>query len=235
VLACGTDAVLSHQSAAALWDLRPTSRNAIDVTAGVLHRHPGIDSHRSRCLEPRHRTEHRGIPCTTPARTLVDLAAVLDRAGIERAWHRAEMLDLLDVRAVEHALDNGRGRRGAARVRALLAEQTPDHVTRSELEDRLLALCRDAGIPPPATNIPVEANGATYEVDFFWPDQRLVIETDGWTPHRTREAFETDRRRDADLLVAGLRVARVTWRQLTRDPDRVESMLVSLLQAREGR
>ena len=105
VLACGPDAVLSHRSAAALWDLRPTTRPTIDVTAPrSRHRRPGIDLHHSRCLEPPQRIEHKRIPCTTVARTLVDLAAVLEKTGIERAWQRAEMLDLLDVAAVRGVL-----------------------------------------------------------------------------------------------------------------------------------
>ena len=138
------------------------------------------------------------------------------------------MLGLLDVQAVEQVLGTGHGRSGAATVRSLLTEQAPDHITRSELEDRFLALCQGAGLPPPEVNTLVEANGATYEVDFLWRDNHLVVETDGWGPHHTRTAFEADRRRDADLLVAGLRVARFTWRQITHDPERVKATVASL-------
>jgi very-short-patch-repair endonuclease len=229
VLACGRAAMLSHRSAAALWDLRPTARATIDVTAPrTRHRRAGLDLHLPRCLAPEHRTEQRRIPCTTVARTLVDLAGVLDRTGIEGAWRRAEMLGLLDAQAVQSALEPSRGRRGAGLIRALLAETDPDDFTRSELEERFLALCRDAGLPRPEVNSRVQANGTTYEVDFLWREQRLVAETDGWGPHRTRDAFEADRRRDADLLVAGLRVARFTWRQITHDPNRVKATIASL-------
>ena len=100
--------------------------------------------------------------------------------------------------------------------------------TKSELEDRFLKLCRSAGLPRPKVNTLVEANGATYEVDFLLGRQRLVVEADGWGPHRTRHAFESDRRRDADLLVAGLRVLRVTERQLRREADRVAATLRAL-------
>src|SRR5205823_5583474 len=180
VLACGPDAVLSHRSAAALWDLRPTTRASIDVTAPrTRHRRPGIDLHHSRCLEPDHRTEHRRIPCTTVARTLVDLASVVDEAGLERAWRRAEMLGILDVAAIRGVLGNGHGRPGAGRLRALLLDDAVDVFTRSELEERFLSLCLDAGLARPAVNARVEANGTTYEVDFLWREQRLVIETDG--------------------------------------------------------
>jgi hypothetical protein len=204
VLACGAGAVLSHQSAAALWDLRPTSRAAIDVTAPSRHRRRGVDLHRSRCLAPEQRTERSQIPCTTVARTLVDLAGVLERTGIEGAWRRAEMLALLDVHAVKSALEPSRGRRGAGVIRSLLAESGVDEITRSELEERFLALCDHASLPRPEVNTRIDANGANYEVDFLWRAQRLVAETDGWGPHHTRDAFETDRRRDAALLVAGL-------------------------------
>jgi very-short-patch-repair endonuclease len=233
VLACGPGAVLSHQSAAALWDLRPTSRAAIDVTAPSRRLRHGIDLHRSRCLEPEQRTEHKRIPCTTVARTLVDLASIIDRAGVERAWRRAAMLDLLDVRAGERARASGCGRRGAGLVRSLLAEGGVDAVTRSQLEERFLTLCRAASLPLPEVNARIEANGTTYEVDFLWRAQRLVAETDGWGPHHTRDAFEADRRRDAALLLAGLQVVRFTWRQVSREPTTVASTVCSLLGARE--
>jgi uncharacterized protein DUF559 len=231
VLACGAGAVLSHQSAAALWDLRPTSRAAIDVTAPSRHLRRGVDLHRSRCLEPQQRTERKRIPCTTVARTLVDLAGVLGRTGIEGAWRRAEMLGLLDVHAVQSALEPSRGRRGAGLIRALLAQAGADSVTRSELEERFLALCLAASLPRPRVNARVDANGTTYEIDFLWRADGLVAETDGWGPHHTRAAFESDRLRDADLLVAGLRVVRFTWRQITREPTAVAATLRALLQA----
>ena len=233
VLACGPGAVLSHRSAAALWGLRPTTRPAVDVTAPRTRTgRPGIDLHLPRCLEPEHRTEQNGIPCTTVARTLADLGAVIDHAAVERAWHRTEMLGLLlDVRAIEHALGGGRGRKGAQHLRTLLDESRADQITRSELEERFLTLCRTADLPPPAVNTRIEANGTTYEVDFLWRTRHLVAETDGWGPHRTHSAFEADRRRDADLLVAGFRVVRFTWHQITRNADFVVATLRALLDA----
>ena len=141
------------------------------------------------------------------------------------------MLGLLDVDAVQGALGSGHGRRGASVVRGLLAEQGADAITRSELEERFLALCRGASLPLPKVNTRIEANGATYEVDFLWRTQRLAAETDGWGPHRTHSAFEADRRRDANLLVAGFRVVRFTWRTVTREPDSVANTLRALLEA----
>ena len=236
LLVCGPEAVLSHRSAAMAWDIYPSTRAAVDVIAPRARRgHRGVDAHVVRSLEPAHVIEVKGIRRTNVARTLVDLASVIDSTGVERAWRRAAMLDLLDVRAVERARASGRGRRGAGLIRALLAEGDPDEVTRSQLEERFLKLCRNASLPLPEVNARIDANDATYEVDFLWRAQRLVVETDGWGPHHTRDAFETDRRRDAALLVAGLQVVRFTWRQVSREPTTVASTVCSLLGARERR
>ena len=116
-------------------------------------------------------------------------------------------------------------------MRALFLDDAVEVVTRSELEEQFLALCRCSGIARPEVNAQVEANGTTYEVDFLWRKQRLVAETDGWGPHHTRDGFEADRRRDADLLVAGLRVVRFTWRRISREPRAVVATLSSLLEA----
>jgi very-short-patch-repair endonuclease len=132
--------------------------------------------------------------------------------------------------------------RSSARWQAVAADGAPgsceccsedggDAITRSELEERFLALCRDASLPRPAVNVRVETNGSAHEVDFLWREQRVVAETDGWGPHHTRAAFESDRRRDADLLVAGFWVVRFTWRQVTREPERVAATLRTILDA----
>jgi Transcriptional regulator, AbiEi antitoxin len=115
VLACGRDAVLSHRSAAALWSLRPTTRTAIDVTVPrrVGLSRPGIDVHRATGLEPGDLTRVRGVPCTTVARTLVDLAEVIDRRELARACEQAEVLRRFDARALEGALARTTGRHGA--------------------------------------------------------------------------------------------------------------------------
>ena len=236
LLVCGPQAVLSHRSAAMAWDIYPSTRAAVDVIAPRARRgHRGVDAHVVRSLDPADIVEVHGIRRTTVARTLVDLASVIDSAGVERAWRRAAMLDLLDVRAVERARASGRGRRGAGLVRSLLADGGVDAITRSQLEERFLKLCRNASLPLPEVNTRIEADGTTYEVDFLWRAQRLVVETDGWGPHHTRDTFEADRRRDAALLVAGLQVVRFTWRQVSREPSTVASTVCSLLEARGRR
>jgi very-short-patch-repair endonuclease len=233
VLACGPDAVLSHRDAGALWELRPSTRNAVDVTAPGRTRRsrPGITVHRVRGLDPRDTTRRDGIPVTTVARTLLDLAEVLRPRELERAFEEAERLRLLDVNALEKLCRRSPGRHGLRPLTALLAEHRgPAPLTRSELESRFLDLCRDAGLPVPRVNVVI----AGLEVDAVWPDQRLVVELDGHAFHQTRAAFERDRLRDTTLQLAGHRVVRVTWRRLTNDPEGLAAAIGSLL-GRQGR
>jgi hypothetical protein len=232
VLACGSRAALSHHSAAALWGLRPTNRSAIDVIApGRTGRsRQGIKAHRAGGLRAADITSVRGIPCTTVARTLLDLADVVDRRALERAVNEAEVLRLFDFGALEDVLGRVVGRRGAPILRAVLADYDPKYaLTRNELERRFLSLCDGAGVPRPRVNAWVTLDGGGEEVDFLWREQRLIVETDGGQVHRTRQAFERDRRRDQRLLCAGWRVVRVTWRQLTREPAQVADTIRVLL------
>jgi very-short-patch-repair endonuclease len=203
VLACGDGAVLSHRSAAALWGIaRPTS--AIEVTVDGYHgreRRQGIVVHRSATLQPCDCTVHRKIPVTTAARTLEDLRRVMTPGKFAAALREAEFLRLPigDVFAVDH--------------------------TRSELESRLLALCRRRRLQPPEVNVPVDR----WVVDFLWREARLIVEVDGWRSHRTRSAFEQDRARDSALKVLGYDVLRFTWRQIESDPVRVADTVRALL------
>ena len=160
------------------------------------------------------------------ARTLVDLAGVLTAQQLERSCHRAEVLRRLDA-ADGGAPARPRRSRGARDLRAALATLAPaaPDITRSELEERFLALVADAGLPRPEVNAAV----AGHEVDFLWRDHRLVVETDGAATHLTPTAFEEDRRRDAALQVAGFRVVRFTWRQITDDGRRVVQVVRALL------
>lgn len=166
-------------------------------------------------------TRH-GIPCASVARTLLDLAAVGSTRILDRALEQAQILRLYDHRAIEAVLARANGRGGAAalrrRVQDLADEPAP---TRSELERRFLELVRCAGLPLPVVNGLV----CGYEVDFHWPRQRLVVETDGRWVHGTQVAFERDRRRDLDLELAGWRVLRLTWRQVVESPGDVTAAL----------
>jgi very-short-patch-repair endonuclease len=226
VLACGPAAVLSHRSAAAIWGVGPADERGIDVTvprAGARHR-PGIRVHRGR-LTPAETRRRRGLPVTSPVRTLLDVSALLTPREIERAVDEAERLRLITRRALAGAAQAAGARRGAARVRALLTRQADPALTRSEAEERLLALVRCAGLPSPQVNRRI----GRYEVDLFWPTQRLAVEVDGYAFHSSRAAFERDRRRDADLQALGVRVVRVTWRQIAQEPHALLVRLVRLL------
>jgi predicted transcriptional regulator of viral defense system len=237
VLAYGPSAVLSHRSAAGLHGIRPDNRPNTDITlpSPSVRPRPGIDVHRSATLEPVDVTEIDGIPCTSLARTLLDLAEVVDRRGVERAVDQAEVLRLFDLRAVEEVLSRAAGRRGAAVLRGVLAEYDGPTLTDRQLEERFLALCRGASLPRPAVNAWVTVgDGVAYKADFVWRAERLVVETDGWGSHGTRRAFENDRRRDRDLRLAGWDVVRFTWRDVEREPGEVTSVLARLWAARSG-
>jgi very-short-patch-repair endonuclease len=228
VLACGPGALLSHRSAAALWALRATAATRVDVTvqAGNRSRRPGIAVHLTGHLPPEESAGLDGIPVTSVARTLLDLAGVLPAAQLRLAMEEAERLELLDARAVEQACDHGRGRRGTRQLRSLIAghlESPPP--TRSTLERQFHELCRNANLSLPSLNVRV----AGFEVDALWRDERLVVELDGFEFHRGRAAFERDRQRDAALQMAGYRVLRVTHRRLQYEPTRVVEAVRALL------
>jgi len=232
VLACGPGAVLSHRDAAALWVIRATARTRIDVTVPRpnARSRPGIHVHRVRTLHPDDCTIHDGIPVTTVARTLLDLAEVVRPRDVERAFDEAERLRLLDLVALEAACARGHGRHGLKVLRHLLADRRPSLVdTWSVLEARFLPFCHRHGVPVPAVNVAV----AGFTVDALWTRERLIAELDSYEFHgKTRAAFERDRARDAALLIAGYRVIRLTWRRLEREPERVAGELRALLHAR---
>jgi hypothetical protein len=228
VLACGRKAVLFHRSAADHLGLRPCSRRAVDVTAPgrAGKARPGIEVHRATGLDERDVQTVRGIPCTTVARTLLDLATTIDKTALERAVKQAEKLRIFDLAAVVDVTTRAGNHRGATALGEAIATYTPEPAfTRSELEKRFLALCRTAGVPMPRTNNVTKAD----EIDFTWPDRRLMVEADSLRHHRTRAAFERDRRRDQQLTAAGWRVVRFTWRQVDETPADVAATLRLLL------
>jgi very-short-patch-repair endonuclease len=168
-------------------------------------------------------TVHDGIPVTTPARTLVDLADVVPRRALERAFDEAEYLRLDCTGLAPIAGRPGYGRLG----RVLAGHRAGSTRTRSELEELFLELCARHGLPRPDVNVILEG----HEVDFLWPKERLVVEVDGRGAHLTRRAFEQDRARDAELTVAGWRVLRLTGERLEAEPDRVAAQVGSLVNA----
>jgi hypothetical protein len=219
VMACGDGAVLSHRSAAALWGIRPSAAARFDVT---VSRTSGVRSsariviHRPR--RPYATTTRDAIPVTTPGQTLADLATVLPRRPLEKAVEMAE------VRKLHVQLPEGHP--GAQRVVEAAGRVLPV-TTDSPLEDAFLALCDDYGVPRPLVQTTVEG----YRVDFCWPEQRLIVETDGYEHHGTRAAFERDRAKDAQLTVRGWRVLRFTEPQVREDAS---SCAVVVLAARQA-
>jgi very-short-patch-repair endonuclease len=216
VLAAGRGAVLSHRSAAALWRMRPHSGGRIDVSAAHnLARRPGLQPHRLP-LPSDEVTIHDGIPVTTVPRTLLDLAAVIDKRALAKALEQAEILRLTDPLSPATVLERHPRRRGAAKLRAAL-NTPPLPQTRSELEHIFLEALAKARLPRPETNALVGTATARYEVDCLWREQRLIVELDGRSTHDTAAAFERDRARDRDLSARGFRVVRITSRQLAQE------------------
>ena len=155
VLACGDGAVLSHSSAAALWDLRPSAAGKTDVTVGARSGRASrtdIRVHRSSVLPASEITDRDGIAVTTVERTLLDLAQTVTRSSLERALERAEGLRLFDLRAMQAAIDLRSTRPGRPQLAAILADYEEDEPTRSEMENQFLALCTDHAIPRPRVN-----------------------------------------------------------------------------------
>ena len=235
VLVGGPGALLSHRSAAALHGIRRSAQTRIEVTVPTQRGRQiaGIRTYVGRRLEEADRSVVDGIPCTSVARTLLDLAAVVDRRALARACDEAEVQRVFDLRAIEELLARSRGRRGAAALRAVLRDHAiGTTLTRSELEERALALFDRFAIARPEVNVAVACRpGVAHEVDFLWRAQRLVLETDGGRFHSTPRAIERDRRREAELVMAGHRALRTTWTQVEREPRTMARMVAAALAA----
>lgn len=234
VLACGQDAVLSHHSAAALHELQAFGGSRVDVTVPRRSSlaHPGIRIHRATTLIDRDVTVRRSIPCTSVARTLLDLAARTTRDRLKRALDQAEVVETFDLTALRDQLDRNPYHRGAKKLRSTLdGIYVPPPATWSEFERRFYALTDRAQLPRPEVNVLIDPGDGEPPilVDFLWRAQRVAVETDGEKFHRTHQAFETDRRRDQRLTVAGWRPVRTTWVQLTCRPHELAQTLTALV------
>jgi very-short-patch-repair endonuclease len=221
VLSCGPGAALSHDAAAEVLGIRKRRPGPIDVTIpGGRRKRPGLRIHRSP-LSPDERAERHGVPVTSVVRTLVDLAAMrLTDDRLEAAIGEADRLDLIDPERLREAVARVPARAGAGRLKRLL-DRHSFTLTESQLERRFRAIVRTAGLPPPLTQQRV--NG--FRVDFWWPDHRLVVETDGLRYHRTPARQARDRRRDQAHIAAGLRPLRFTYAQVAYEPDEVARIL----------
>jgi very-short-patch-repair endonuclease len=229
VFACGPGAVLSHHSAAWLYGLARWSPEPFHVTGPVARRpRLPVRIHRARRLEETDQALLEGIPVTSLARTLLDLAATVRFEWLEKMIERAEDLGLFDLRAVEDLLVRTVGHHGHGRLRKAIALYKSTSFTRSSLEKRFLELCLKAGLPQPRTNYVEEG----FELDCYWPEFRFAVELDLFETHGTRAAFERDRKRQEDLLLAGIAVTRVTGPRLEREPDEVVRRVARLLEQR---
>jgi very-short-patch-repair endonuclease len=225
LLGAPAGAVLSHSSAAALWGLLPGTDGLLHVTVprGRGARRRGLAIHRSRTLTERDVRVLERLPVTSAARTLLDLAETEAERRLQRALDEALVARLASEATVREMLGRAAGRRGASRLAALLGDPASPALTRSEAEERFLALVAEAGLPRPHVN----ARACGYEVDFLWPEHRVVVEIDGYRFHGTRAAFERDRRKSAELSAAGLQAIRATWLQIDRHPT---ALMVSVAQ-----
>jgi very-short-patch-repair endonuclease len=220
VLACGEGSALSHETAAALWEIAPAQSGPIHISVPAHRRAqgPGLVVHRRENIDV---TTHRNISVTTPEATLTDLAAsnlTLDQ--LEAAINEADKRDLTDPDHLRASLDEAVSRPGAARLRRILDRATFT-LTDSALERAFMRIVGWAGLPRPQTQSWV--NG--FKVDFYWPDLGLIVETDGLRYHRTPAQQARDRERDQTHAAAGLTPLRFTHAQVARDAAAVEATL----------
>jgi len=234
VLAAGPGAALSHRDAAALHRIRRTP-DSIRVTVSTPTHARTIDGvwiNARRALTDEDRTEVSGIPVTSPARTLVDLAPMLTTAQLQSTLGETDRRGLLDVQAVVQALRRTKGRHGQGHRRLTAALdahlQAGAVLARSELEERFLDLVLETGLPRPLLNAPA----AGFEVDALWPDQRVVVEMDGWADHSGRQAAAKDRDKTNRLQAAGYLVLRFMHGDLVARPAEVAATIRGALHVR---
>jgi very-short-patch-repair endonuclease len=222
--------VARAQSAAALWGLQRGEPTIVDVTAQRTGRkRPGIRIHRPRIAAET--TTHDGIPVTTPARTIIDMAAILTPSRLEALLNQAEIRELTDYPALDAVARAHPGHGGATKLRRTLQTYyAGSDIDRSDLELLFADLCRELDLPTPRVNQRVVGK----EVDFLFPGERLIVEIDSWRYHKTRRAFEDDRARDVLTTAAGYRTLRFTDRQLTNRPTEVAAAVHAVLTDRRA-
>lgn len=231
VLASEPGALLSHQTAAALWGIRGYSGGAIHVT--VPHKSTStkrIRRHFSLVPEDE-QAVHEGVPVTSVHRTIFELAATASVDDVVAMIKEAEYLNRWDRLSLPDLLERYPGKRGSRKVRFALdriTEEAPGR-QRSKLEERFAPFLRRHRLPLPRFNDWILLGPKRYRVDCHWPNFRQIVELDGWEGHSTRSAFQDDRARDRALHAAGYSVVRLTWKQLEVEPAAVASDLRRLL------
>lgn len=232
VLACGAGAALSHLSAAALWEIGQERADCIDVSVRrrCELRRPGLRIRGRPTLAPEDVVSKNGIAVTNPVRTLVDLGTELDPTALERAVNEADKHDLIDPERLRSRLDNYIGEPGVRLLRQLLDKRT-FRLSDSDLEIHFRPIAAAAGLPPPLSKQTV--NG--WEVDFYWPQLGLVVETDGLRYHRTPSTQARDVKRDRTHVIAGMAPLRFTHYEIRHEPGHVRHTLTraaAMLQTR---
>jgi len=222
ILACGEEAMLSHRSAAALWGFGVEHPDYIEISVRRHHkvRRSGIRVHDRAGLWSRDIGSRLGIPATQPVRTFLDLVSVMGPRDLERAINEADKLDVIDADSLRKALDHYPGQPGVRPLRRILDEHT-FRLSDDELERLFRPLAAAAGLPTPLTKHKVNK----FEVDFFWPDLGLVVETDGWRYHRTPSAQTRDALRFQTHTAAGLTPLRFSHYQVKYEPRHVRRIL----------
>ena len=230
VLACGARAVLSHGSALALWGIWRRWDRPFDVTVTGDRRPRGIRVHRTPTLDRRDTTRHRGIPVTTLARTLLDMAPSTTPKSLTRAVNTGRQNGHVHLDALAEVVKRHPRHRGAPKLRSVLglAGQRP---TRSGFEDDFLEFCRRFGLPTPEVNTVV----AGHEVDALFAEEKVIVELDSWPFHSSRTSFEDDRKRDADTLMADHVTVRLTNERFDGEPEQVADDVQAILAQRRGR
>jgi very-short-patch-repair endonuclease len=227
-LACGPRALLSHESAAWLWEFRERTKSSspvdVRVPEDVRIRRRGIRVHRTTRLDPDDIAELDSIPLTSPARTIVDLAARLGVRELERVVARAERERLVTPAKLAGVVARHPGQPGVATLARLIGQPDGAAFTRSELEVRFRDELARFGLPSPRFN----ARVGGFELDCWWPDARMAAELDGAAYHASWRSQENDRRRDRELAALGITVVRVAWRHLV---DETELTMVGIAQA----
>jgi hypothetical protein len=227
VLACGPTAVLSHSSAATLWGLTPRWRAPMEVTAAVERRRAGITVHRCTTLTRRDIRTNLGIRATSPARTLLDIAARTPEDQFTRMVNDARRAGYVHLATLRELVGRCSNHPGAGKLKVFVDE--PHGPTRSQFEDRFRALVRDYGLPTPVINTYVYGR----EVDALFPEHRLIVELDGWDFHKDRTEFVDDREKDSEMLKHGYATMRVTWERLQDVPGREAARLLEILGDRQ--
>jgi len=231
VLSSGSNAVLSHRSAAALWGIWDPTQGAVDVTVPRKSTSSRLIRRHHSMLPVDEVTEHEGIPVTVVPRTILDLAARSSPDRVESAIRQAEFRRLYDRLSLVDMIERYPGRRGVRRVRTALArvESLPVGRTRSRLEERFLPFLRRYGLRRPRLNDWITVGEKRFQVDCHWHGTGQIVELDSWEGHGTKSAFRDDRTRDRILRTAGYDVTRISWAQLDDEPEAVACDLRKLL------